>query len=98
MPSGQAHATCSKNRAVTTEALAPAATLTSRVDANRLVVALGGAWTADTASAAEAGATKLKAESGTPQSVVMDFSKVTRLDTLGARLPMASRRPSPTRA
>jgi phospholipid/cholesterol/gamma-HCH transport system permease protein len=75
-----------ENRAVTTEALAPAATLTSRVDANRLVVALGGEWTADTASAAEAGATKLKDESGTPQAVLMDFSQVKRLDTLGGTL------------
>ncbi|WP_252511181.1 MlaE family ABC transporter permease [Phreatobacter aquaticus] len=71
---------------MTTEALAPAATLTSRIDAGRLVVALGGAWTADTASAAEAGTTKLKAESGTPQAVLMDFSDVTRLDTLGGTL------------
>jgi phospholipid/cholesterol/gamma-HCH transport system permease protein len=73
-------------RHVTTDALAPAATLKTRTDGSRLIVLMGGEWTAGTSSAAEAGAQRLVAEAGAPQAVTMDFSAVRRLDTLGGTI------------
>jgi phospholipid/cholesterol/gamma-HCH transport system permease protein len=56
------------------------------VDGSRLTVALAGMWTADTAGDMEPKVAGLIAEGGSPQSVLLDFSRVQRLDTLGGTL------------
>lgn len=64
----------------------PEAQLASRVDGSRLTVALAGMWTAETAGDMEPKVAGLIAEGGSPQSVLLDFSRVQRLDTLGGTL------------
>ncbi|MDP3547959.1 MAG: hypothetical protein Q8S29_17440, partial [Phreatobacter sp.] len=60
------------------KSLVPEAQLASRVDGSRLTVALAGNWTAETAGAIEPEVTRLLAESGSPASVFLDFSRVER--------------------
>lgn len=71
---------------MTETSLATPATLSSRIDGSRLVLALAGYWTAETVSAVEDKVRKLIAEAGSPLSVLVDFSAVERLDTLGGAL------------
>jgi len=73
-------------RAVSGKSLVPEAQLASRVDGSRLMVALAGNWTAETAGAIEPQVSRLIAEGGSPASVLLDFSRVQRLDTLGGTL------------
>lgn len=64
----------------------PTAEIASRVDGSRLTIALAGSWTAETAGDMEPEVRRLVAEAGAPAAVVMDFSQVSRLDTLGGTL------------
>lgn len=73
-------------RAVSETSLATPADMSSRIEGSQLILALAGAWTADTVSAAEPKVRRLVAEAGSPQSVLVDFSHVERLDTLGGAL------------
>jgi phospholipid/cholesterol/gamma-HCH transport system permease protein len=79
-----------ENRAVTETSHAHQAQqqahLSSRVDGSRLTIALAGVWNSETAGAVEAKVSTLVAEGGSPGSVTLDFSQVTRLDTLGGTL------------
>ncbi len=84
MPSGTR--ACDLFAAVSGKSLVPEAQLASRVDGSRLTVALAGMWTAETAGDLEPQVASLIAEGGSPQSVLLDFSRVQRLDTLGGTL------------
>lgn len=75
-----------ENRAVSGKSLVPEAHLASRVEGSRLTVALAGSWTAETAGDLEPEVRRLIAEGGSPAGVLLDFSRVQRLDTLGGTL------------
>lgn len=75
-----------ENRAVSGNSLVPEAHLASRVEGSRLTVALAGSWTAETAGDLEPEVRRLIAEGGSPAGVLLDFSRVQRLDTLGGTL------------
>lgn len=64
----------------------PTAEISSRADGSRLTIALAGSWTAETAGDMEPEVRRLVAAAGAPASVLMDFSRVGRLDTLGGTL------------
>lgn len=64
----------------------PAAQMSSRVDGDRLTVALAGTWTAETVGGIEPRMLRLVAEAGAPAAVRLDFSGVDRLDTIGGTL------------
>ncbi|WP_439575899.1 MlaE family lipid ABC transporter permease subunit [Phreatobacter sp.] len=64
----------------------PTAQMSSRVDGSRLTIALAGTWTAVTAGTMEPQMRRLVADSGAPAAVLMDFSAVDRLDTIGGAL------------
>ncbi|MBN8937852.1 MAG: ABC transporter permease [Rhizobiales bacterium] len=71
---------------MTVASTAPAAELTSSVEADRLRIALAGCWIAETTGALEAEAKQLLAGNAAPAAVTIDFSGVERLDTLGGTL------------
>jgi phospholipid/cholesterol/gamma-HCH transport system permease protein len=75
-----------RKRAVTASSIAPDAKLVSKVEADGLRIVLSGCWTAETAGALEGEVRQMLAESGHPASVIIDFSDVARLDTLGGTL------------
>ena len=73
-------------RAVPAASQAVDAALSSQVEGNVLKVSLVGAWTGENAGMLEQETRQLLARSGAPASVLVDFSGLKRLDTLGGTL------------